>query len=161
MAFSTPWKRGSPISCPQKYLLWKCQCRDEKIKNNCHSSNMFLMTFFILHLKIVLWWWRDPHNSCLKSWFVCVFSPSLLLDELYQLFQFVPLIPSKRFVGFFPFSFTPSLAPPCPASTQLFFPRLIALFFSLWIAVLNSTQIISSELRVFPSHDMIFYFFLS
>lgn len=55
----------------------------------------------------------------ISSWFVCVFSPSLLLDELYQLFQFVPLLPLKRFAGFFPFSFTPSLAPPHPASPSV------------------------------------------
>ena len=51
--------------------------------------------------------------------FFHVFSSSLLLYELHHLFLFVPLLPSKRFAEFFPFSFTSFLAPCWPASPRL------------------------------------------
>lgn len=58
---------------------------------------------------------------------------------------------------FFPSSFTSPLnhlALLHPASNFL---CLMAFFFSLWIAVLNSPQTISSELRVFPLHAMVLF----
>lgn len=128
------------------------------------------MAFFILYLKIVLWWWCDPHNSCSNCWFLSwekfhhglyVCFPLLFFwmnyisfFNLFRYFLWRGLQVSFPFPLLLPL---PHLTPPHPASS---FPHLMASFFSLWITGLNCPQIISSEWRVFPSHDMIFFFFL-